>query len=305
MDLRQNFGGFLETAVSILDEIIAGEDLLVYTKGRKYTDEQYHARKKGIFEQGKIAVLIDEGSASASEILAGAVQDLDRGLVIGRRSFGKGLVQNQIQLSDGSALRLTVAKYFTPSGRNIQKPYKNVDYNAEVYERFKKGEFFSAHQLSDSIQKPDTGETKVYYTKNKRIVKASGGITPDYFIPLDTTNSFQNIQEIRSELDDFITENKDFIQSKIASVQGCVALNESIHKKDLFYNEFVAHLKKRNTLPVIKLINKQKLKELISIAISKRFYSEECYQHSIIYFDNFVNFTQKALQKKLPYVSKK
>ena len=152
IDLRQNTGGFLEIAVKILDELIADKELLLYTQGLKYKREEFYSGKSGIFEKGKLAVLIDEGSASASEILAGAVQDLDRGVVVGRRSFGKGLVQNQIELRDGSAVRLTVAKYFTPSGRNIQKPYKQVEnYEEEVYDRYKNGEFFNEtnHTLNE------------------------------------------------------------------------------------------------------------------------------------------------------------
>jgi len=124
IDVRQNTGGYLETAVSILDELVGENKLLVYTEGLHYRKEKFYSKKAGLFEKGDLAILIDEGSASASEILAGCIQDLDRGVIIGRRSFGKGLVQNQIQLSDGSAVRLTVARYYTPSGRNIQKPYK-------------------------------------------------------------------------------------------------------------------------------------------------------------------------------------
>lgn len=182
LDLRQNPGGYLEEATKILDEFIDGRKELVYTKGRQSPKFTYNARKPGIFEQGKIVILIDEGSASASEIIAGSVQDWDRGRIIGRRSFGKGLVQEQYALGDGSALRLTVAKYYTPSGRCIQKPYgaDHNDYDLDLTHRYESGELFTA----DSIHVVDS---LIYYTKVEgRKVYGGGGILPDIFIPFDT-----------------------------------------------------------------------------------------------------------------------
>lgn len=198
IDLRQNTGGYLEIAVAILDELIDGKQLLVYTQGRNYPKEQYFSDKKGIFETGKIAVLIDEGSASASEILAGAIQDLDRGIIVGRRSFGKGLVQNQIALKDGSAVRLTIAKYYTPSGRNIQKPYKtNKDYETEIFDRYSGGEMFE-----ESKQKIE--DTTKYYTTKRRVVKGGGGIYPDYFVAIDTNYDYTNFSKLRGVIPDYI-----------------------------------------------------------------------------------------------------
>ncbi|MBA2406821.1 MAG: S41 family peptidase, partial [Chitinophagales bacterium] len=184
IDLRQNGGGFLNAATDIVDELIDQPKLMVYTKGRVYSRTDYKTRVLGEFEEGKLAVLIDEGSASASEIVSGAIQDWDRGVIVGRRSFGKGLVQEQYGLSDGSALRLTVAKYYTPSGRCIQKPYNHdiTAYYNDLLDRYQKGEFIN----KDSIKQ---GDTVKYYTSKGRVVYGGGGIMPDVFVPLDTSNN--------------------------------------------------------------------------------------------------------------------
>jgi carboxyl-terminal processing protease len=184
IDLRQNGGGFLNAATDIVDELIDQPKLMVYTKGRVYSRTDYKTRVLGEFEQGKLAVIIDEGSASASEIISGAIQDWDRGIIVGRRSFGKGLVQEQYGLNDGSALRLTVAKYYTPSGRCIQKPYNKdiTAYYNDLQDRYQKGEFTN----KDSILQSDTVK---YYTSKGRLVYGGGGIMPDLFVPLDTVNN--------------------------------------------------------------------------------------------------------------------
>lgn len=188
LDLRRNPGGYLQAATDLLDQLFTSKQLLVYTEGRSYRRKDYRSMGKPNFDIGKVVILIDEGSASASEIVAGAIQDNDRGLIIGRRSFGKGLVQEQYRLSDGSALRLTVARYFTPSGRYIQKPYEEGDedtYGDDLRQRFESGELYARDsiKLSDSTQ---------YRTINGRVVYGGGGIIPDIFIPLDTnrTNSY-------------------------------------------------------------------------------------------------------------------
>ncbi|HOP42410.1 MAG TPA: S41 family peptidase [Flavobacteriales bacterium] len=184
LDLQGNGGGYLRTAVEMADEFLGERQLIVYTEGRSSPRDNTYATAAGGFEQGRLVVLIDEGSASASEIVTGAVQDWDRGVVIGRRSFGKGLVQRPVMLPDGSAVRLTVSRYYTPSGRCIQKPYdEGVEaYRKERVERLSKGELTSA----DSIHPIDTMR---YYTMNKRIVYGGGGVMPDLFVPLDTSQS--------------------------------------------------------------------------------------------------------------------
>jgi carboxyl-terminal processing protease len=187
LDLQGNGGGYLNTAIEMCDEFLTSDKLLVYTEGRAFPREDYKSSSKtiGAFEKGRLIVLIDESSASASEILSGAIQDWDRGLIIGRRSFGKGLVQRPVPLPDGSAVRLTVQKYYTPSGRCIQKSYDDGidDYMKDKEKRWKHGEYFSA----DSLHFPDS--LKYYTNIKKRIVYGGGGIMPDVFVPLDTTES--------------------------------------------------------------------------------------------------------------------
>lgn len=192
LDLQGNGGGLLNSAIEMADEFLGGDKLLVYTEGRSFPKEEFKARITGMFEKGRLIVLVDEGSASASEIVSGAVQDWDRGLIIGRRSFGKGLVQRPVYLPDGSAVRLTVQKYYTPSGRCIQKPYEEgvEEYSKEKYERFLNGEAFHA----DSIHVPDS--LKFYTNVKKRIVYGGGGIIPDVFVALDTTQSSKYFSDL-------------------------------------------------------------------------------------------------------------
>jgi carboxyl-terminal processing protease len=184
LDLRGNGGGLVNEATAIADEFLDENKLVVYTEGSQSPRTDYKCRKEGLFEKGPLAVLIDETSASASEILSGALQDWDRATIIGRRSFGKGLVQQQFQLSDGSALRLTVAHYYTPLGRNIQKPYDNKskqDYDDELMNRYHDGE------LTGKDTSINRG--KAYKTPAGHTVYGGGGITPDVFVPIDTTKS--------------------------------------------------------------------------------------------------------------------
>ena len=182
LDLRGNGGGILDEAVEIADEFLAGDKLITYTEGKHVAKKEYRCRREGQFEKGALVVLADEGTASASEILIGALQDWDRATIIGRRSFGKGLVQEQFDLSDNSALRLTIARYYTPIGRSIQRPYANGEkaYYDEISKRYHDGET----QTADSV-KNDT--SKIFKTKSGKIVYGGGGITPDYFVPLDTS----------------------------------------------------------------------------------------------------------------------
>ncbi|HEY9551023.1 MAG TPA: S41 family peptidase, partial [Prevotella sp.] len=182
IDLRDNTGGYLESAVQIANEFLPNNKLIVYTQGRKSPRKDYSSNGHGSYQKMPLVVLINEGSASASEIFAGAMQDNDRATIIGRRSFGKGLVQQQIGFSDGSMIRLTIARYYTPSGRCIQKPYTlgdDADYAQDLIARYRHGEFFS----QDSIK--HTGPA--YHTSIGRTVYGGGGITPDIFVPEDTS----------------------------------------------------------------------------------------------------------------------
>ena len=184
LDLQENDGGYLQAAVQIANEFLQPKDLIVYTVGRRFPRQEYHAQDGGQLRDGKVVVLVNEFTASAAEIVTGAIQDQDRGLVVGRRTFGKGLVQRPIDFPDGSMMRLTIAHYYTPSGRCIQKPYVKgdmKDYSMDLDNRYKHGEFYSA----DSIHFADS--LKYYTLRKHRTVYGGGGIMPDYFVPLDTT----------------------------------------------------------------------------------------------------------------------
>lgn len=210
LDLQSNPGGYMGAAINIADEILGSNAVIVSQKGKTSRfNQKAYAVKQGIFEDGSVVVLINEGSASASEIVAGAIQDNDRGLIVGRRSFGKGLVQMPIDLSDGAELRLTIARYYTPSGRSIQKPYgeNEEDYGLDWIKRFEHGEFFSA----DSVKFNDSLR---YETTSGRAVYGGGGIMPDYFVPLDTTmssayvNRLFNSDSAREFILDYMDKNK-------------------------------------------------------------------------------------------------
>ncbi|MBI2280541.1 MAG: peptidase S41, partial [Bacteroidetes bacterium] len=212
IDLRGNGGGLMNAATDIADEILSKNQMVVYTMGKSRNKETFYATAKGILENTNIIILINENSASASEILAGAVQDNDRGTIIGRRSFGKGLVQEQVMWPDGSALRLTVARYYTPSGRCIQKPYDEgmENYNLESYNRYLNGELLSA----DSIHFPDSLK---FYTPSGKIVYGGGGIMPDIFVPIDTVGNTNYFYELRYRgiLQDFSLQYVDNNRGKL------------------------------------------------------------------------------------------
>lgn len=192
LDLTGNPGGYMSMAIQMADEFLPGDPMIVFTKGKEFRYNQEHrAGSAGLFEDRPLIVLIDEGSASASEIVSGAIQDNDRGLVVGRRSFGKGLVQMPIDLSDGSELRLTISRYYTPSGRSIQRSYEGGkdDYYSDVYNRYTSGELYNA----DSIHQNDTLK---YQTAKGRTVYGGGGIMPDYFIPMDTAGNSSYLNKL-------------------------------------------------------------------------------------------------------------
>lgn len=212
LDLRDNGGGIMQQAVYIADEFLDENKLIVYTEGAHSKRQDYNCSKDGVFEKGKLVVLVDETSASASEILAGALQDWDRATIIGRRSFGKGLVQLQYNLSDGAAMRLTVARYFTPLGRNIQKPYDNgrAKYEEDLVNRLHDGELV----LGDT-SKP---KGKAYKTPNGHLVYGGGGITPDIFVAFDTTSQPQQVMQlfiqgtIRNFVYNYYIEHREHLQ---------------------------------------------------------------------------------------------
>lgn len=203
LDLRGNPGGYLEEATEILSQLFPDGKLLVYTKGRAGQRKDYKSNGRARFDLQNVAVLIDEGSASASEIVAGAVQDWDRGWVVGRRSFGKGLVQEQYPLSNGGAMRLTVSRYFTPSGRCIQRDYKNgQEYDHEAERRLLNGELSNAAKVKQ-------GDSTQYFTGQGRVVFGGGGITPDVFIPIDTSYSSKYFSDVQQQIPQFIFRWKE------------------------------------------------------------------------------------------------
>lgn len=236
VDLRGNPGGFLNIATKLCDEFLEDKKLIVYTEGHARKRENFYATDAGYFEKNKVAFLIDEGSASASEILAGAIQDNDRGLIVGRRSFGKGLVQEQSDFSDGSALRLTIARYYTPTGRCIQKPYKPGeldDYAMEEYHRYKSGELDN----KDSIKFSDSLKFK---TPKGKIVYGGGGIMPDIFVPIDTTRNSSYLTElyISGTINQFAVEYADKHRNELLKYKSVDDFIAGFNIDDKLVNEF-------------------------------------------------------------------
>lgn len=243
LDLRGNGGGYLRTAVDLADEFLETSKMIVYTQGRNIDDySEYKSTKKGSFEKGKLVVLIDEGSASASEIVTGAIQDWDRGLVIGRRSYGKGLVQRPFSLPDGSYMRITVARYYTPSGRCIQKPYENghESYYKELSERMSHGELIHP----DSITFPDSLR---YNTDAGRTVYGGGGIMPDIFIPLDTSlySDYYSLLIRNNVINSFTLDYADDKRAEFKEkYTDAKAFKDGFNIDDSFMKEFFAYAEK-------------------------------------------------------------
>lgn len=236
LDLQGNPGGYMDQAINVADEFLPKGEKIVFTKGQetKYNEDAV-ATDRGDFEKGSLIVLVNEGSASAAEIVSGALQDNDRALVVGRRSYGKGLVQRPFDLNDGSEVRLTISRYYTPSGRSIQKPYEDLDaYDKDIIKRYKHGEFFH----SDSIHFNDSLK---YHTLNGRTVYGGGGIMPDYFVPLDTTNSSKYFNElfaantIREFAFTYAEENKERLEK-----MGYAAYKDKFAIDDNLLNQLVA-----------------------------------------------------------------
>jgi carboxyl-terminal processing protease len=253
IDVRLNPGGYLESARDIVDDLLPGEKMVVYTKGRNSSLREYKTRDKDLFERGKVAILIDERSASASEILAGAVQDWDRGIIVGRRSYGKGLVQEQYDMDDGAALRLTIAKYYTPSGRSIQRPYtKGRDaYEEDFSHRYETGELVGI----DTVTHDDTVK---FYTANKRVVYGGGGIKPDVYVPYDTarlTPGVANLlysEDVRNVVWDYFMKHRQQlrqyknIKEYIAGFRADALVDDFIARQDPGFRKAVVKVMRLN-----------------------------------------------------------
>ena len=242
LDLRGNGGGYLNVAFEICDQFISGKRIIVYTDNFRKTGEKFYSEKNGLFEEGKLIVLVDENSASASEITSGCVQDWDRGLVIGRRTFGKGLVQKPLTFVDQSQVRLTISHYYTPTGRCIQKPYDDGldSYFKDLQKRANRGELYTA----DSIQFPDSLK---YKTPHGRTVYGGGGIMPDIFVPLDTTKYSTLYNEIvrkgvfGSFVADYMEQNREILKKKYPAFED---FKSQYTITDAFYKEFMQYAKK-------------------------------------------------------------
>lgn len=294
LDLRGNGGGFLKTAVDLADEFLSEGLQIVYTEGRAHPKKIYEATNKGSFESAPLVVLIDEGSASASEIVAGALQDNDRATVIGRRSFGKGLVQDQIDLSDGSAVRLTIARYYTPTGRCIQKPYdKSLDeyYNEEI-ERFEHGELYTA----DSIK---LDKTKQYRTPAGKIVYGGGGIVPDIFVALDTTKYSHTTNRLYSSglLNSFAFDYADLHRQELTAKYTNAALFvKNFTIKDFEIKALNAYVEKQQGKIQVSLGDKG-LSSLLKALIGRTLFDKDAYYPVL-------NAGDAAIQKSIELLSK-
>ena len=298
LDLRGNGGGIMRAATNIADEFLKDEELIVYTEGKARPKESFYASKKGILEDIGLIVLIDAASASASEIIAGAFQDNDRGRIIGRRSFGKGLVQEQNDWPDGSATRLTIARYYTPSGRSIQKPYdKGTDeYNDEYYNRFDSGELASA----DSIHLADSLE---YRTKSGRIVYGGGGIMPDVFIPVDTSGNSWYLSELfySGQFYDFSFKYTDKNRKSLNEYSDYRDFKENFKVGPELLGEFVDFASKNGVKPDEEGLSKSKnvIKLRIRAGISRNLYNDQGFYPVVNEFDLTVKEALKSFDEDL------
>ena len=268
IDLRGNTGGYLQSAVQIANEFLPKNRLIVYTQGRKSPRQEYRSDGRGSYQHIPLVILIDETSASASEILAGAIQDNDRGTIIGRRSFGKGLVQQPIAFGDQSMIRLTIARYYSPSGRCIQKPYtagENKDYEEDILARYEHGEFFSG----DSIKH----EGKEYHTANGRPVYGGGGITPDIFVPEDTTNvtSYYKQASMSGQIIMFAYSYTDENRQKLSQIDGVNDMANYLKRQNIV-DKFATYAEK-NGLKRRNLMIQRSYKLLERFIISRIIYN--------------------------------
>ena len=293
IDLRDNSGGYLESAVQMAEEFLRKNQLIVYTQGRKSPRREYRSRGKGSYQNIPLVVLINEGSASASEIFAGAIQDNDRGTIVGRRSFGKGLVQQQIQFPDGSMIRLTVARYYSPSGRCIQKPFKPggiAAYEQDMLTRYQHGEFFS----QDSIK--HTGPA--YHTNNGRLVYGGGGITPDIFVPEDTSDvtSYYKEAAMRGLILQYAFKYTDENRQTLKKYTEMKPLSEYLTGRNLV-NDFANYAEKNGLRRRNNLINKSHalLENYIYSRIIYNILDEQAWNQYLNRNDDMIKAAEKVL----------
>lgn len=296
IDLRGNTGGYMAAAIQMVNEFLPNNKLIVYTEGRKSPRENYTSNGTGSSQTMPLIVLMDEGSASASEIFAGAIQDNDRGTIIGRRSFGKGLVQQPIEFSDGSAIRLTIARYYTPSGRCIQKPYEkgnDAEYEMDIITRYEHGEFFSADSIKQNIK-------EIYHTSLGRTVYGGGGIMPDIFVPQDTTGmtSYYRMAATRGLIVRYTLDYTDKNRNKLKEYDTPQKMEAYLKTQNLL-EKFAEYAEKKG----LKRRN-------ILMYKSKQLFEESLYGN-IIYnmlgieaYITYSNLTDKTVQKALEVLEK-
>ncbi len=303
LDLRDNGGGILTEATNIADEFLDGNKLITYTEGAHSPKKEYHCQKDGAFEKGKLIVLVNEGTASASEILSGALQDWERATIVGRRTFGKGLVQEQYELSDGSGLRLTVARYFTPLGRSIQKSYQNgiEAYEQDLMNRFKEGEMTSA----DSIKHINA---KKFATASGKTLYGGGGITPDVFVPYDTTIFTKDVMHamMKGILIKFVYKNFLRNEKQFARYSSPKQFNENYTVDDETLNDLKHYAEKDSV--ILNLKDQQErsiLKREIKVLTAREIWRTEGYYEVNNRFDSTVKKALELLKPDSQFVSAK
>lgn len=298
LDLRNNSGGYLDIAVDLSDEFLPAQKLIVYTEGMRSPRIEFRATNRGDFENGKLIVMVNEGSASASEIVAGAIQDWDRGLVVGRRSFGKGLVQRPFNLPDSSVIRLTTARYYTPSGRCIQKSYEggSEDYYSELTNRYKHGEFVSA----DSIKLPDSLK---YYTPARRVVYGGGGIMPDVFIPLDTTSSSKFYTDLwrKGVFNDFVLSYLEKNRGRVSKeFKDFNSFKQNFGVDETLLSQFLVFAANKGVVPEEGAMEKSgsEIRYIIKGIIARNLYNANSYFEIIAPIDNELMHAVDAMNQE-------
>ena len=292
LDLRDNPGGFLGIAEQIVDEFLEDDKLILFTKNKRGSIEKSYATEKGDFEDGKIYVLIDENSASASEIVAGAIQDNDKGVILGRRSYGKGLVQREMDLGDGSAVRLTVSRYYTPTGRSIQRPYKNgnKDYYDEYFERLDRGELLDPDKI-------EVDDSLKFTTPGGKIVYGGGGIIPDVFVPLDRSmqNETLSFLQRRGFFGNFVFEELEKDRHVYDDISRESFINTFNVSDDLVF-AFQDYLNRRTESRVTFVAYHDEVKQYIKATLADQLYGngafEEVYNQSDIMIDEVIELSE-------------
>lgn len=296
LDLRGNPGGFLDRAQQIVDEFLEEDKLILFTKNRENEVEKFFATAKGSFEKGEVFVLIDEESASASEIVAGALQDNDKGTIVGRRSFGKGLVQREMQLGDGSAIRLTVSRYYTPTGRSIQKPYlskSGFDYYDEYTKRYISGE------LTDSAR-IEVADSLKFTTAKGKIVYGGGGIIPDVFVPINAGSDYEKVNYATKSqmIDNFIFDELEMDRKRFASMSKNELVNEfEVSDKMLLAYKSYVRIRTGNQLVIDFNSHDAEIKHYLKAAMASQLFDDNLAYQIKDTDDHMVNKVIELLQK--------